>query len=940
MNNTNTPTTPPHGMNTTPTTRKLPLLRGSIDGAGCAECPLAKLGVASKPVVAEGPKDPRWIIVGEGPGMNEQRDGRPFVGASGRMVDKVLQMIRVARDTLWITNATLCLPPPNAAEATKKKAQQCCAPRLHAELAQLPPEIPILALGAVASQGFLGDKFSITQMAGSLWTAATDGNDNTRYVIPTVHPAAILRGGAGGGGVHTVDLLFVNLVYDASKVNRLAEGKEVIFSDDIETEIEDPARADALLGEFIADLQALPEDARWLAVDVEAVPDAPGRSALEPLHTQLTAIGLATTQWGLSIAWEALSDWAKDQIGQLLADATLVKVMHNQLYDIPALYHAGFEVKGNVDDTLLMHHSSFPGSPHDLQRVGTQFFAMPPWKAEYRAMKGGSPELHLTEPELHPDEEPTGEGQIQLSLFEQMEADVAAEAAETTAAKPKKGKKKKAAVKLDPELIAAKRRSEMEEHTTYNARDSLVTARLIPPLRNALKQSRSTSTYDMDTKMAAIAARMHWVGVPISREVNADLSQRFTKIVESTRKEIEDRCADPAIWPKFIDYLCAEQAKRIRKGEPTDFMMRHQIRLAEAEKDNLAFKIGAGEHVAAYLKARGANMYVQTAGGRTSTSRDFLETLTTYPEVREILDYREAAKMLSTFVVSIANFIHDDGRIHPMWSVNKITGRWGAERPQVMNWPKANKKKNRPNLRAQVVAPQGRKFVGADFAQLEARIIAMLSGDPFLVGIFRDNKDIHSEFARLVWKDFDTIDPVERKELRDMIKRPEYGSFYGGDPTTLHAAVVKDYPSVTLGQIREMVRIMQARMPGVTAWHEQLIRQVATTNEIRSAIYGRRRTFPMGNADPTDTYNFGVQSTGADIMDTGLLRLIDRLADVDPTAEVILQIHDALVVECDEDHAEPVQALVTECLSQTHTVNGVTVEFPADAEIGNDWTEV
>jgi len=915
---------------TTPTTRKLPLIRGNVDGANCTECPLAKLGQAAKPVMAEGPKDPAWIIVGEGPGMNEQREGRPFVGASGRMVDQVLQTIRTPRDTLWITNATACLPPPNASDAVKRKAQQCCAPRLQAELAAFPPEIPILALGAVAAQGFLGDKFSITQMAGSLWTVDTDGTGQVRHVIPTVHPAAILRGGAGGGGAHSVDLLFINLVYDASKVARLAAGKEVVFSDDIETEIEDPARATALLNEFIDNLYALPDDQRWLAVDVETVADVPGRNALEPLHTRLTAIGLATQEWGLSLYWDIVDESSKARIAELLADATLIKIFHNQLYDVPALYHAGFAIAGPIEDTLLMHHSAFPGSPHDLQRVGTQFFAMAPWKAEYRAMKGGDPQLHVDDVEVV-------DGGEQLSIFaDEAPPEAAVEVVEE---KPKKKGKKKAAV-VDPEVAANKLREELQEHTTYNARDSLVTARLVPPLRNSIRQSKSALTYDIDSKMAAIAARMHWVGVPISLEVNRELNKRFKDIVERTRKDIEDRVAAEDIWPKFLDYLCAEQAKRIRKADSLDFMIRHQERLAEAEKKKIKFLIGSGEHVGAYLKARGANMYMQTEGGRTSTSRDFLETLTTLPEVREILDYREASKMLSTFVVSIAKHIHDDGRIHPMWSVNKITGRWGAERPQVMNWPKANKKKNRPNLRAQVVAPPGRKFVGADFAQLEARIIAMLSGDEFLVGIFKNNKDIHSEFARLVWPDFDAFEPTERKELRDMIKRPEYGSFYGGDPTTLHAAVVKDYPQVTLAQIRNMVRIMQARMPGVDAWHKMLIRQVATSREIRSAIYGRRRTFPTGNADPTDTYNFGVQATGADIMDTGLLRLIDRLADVDPSAEVILQIHDALVVECDEDRAEAVQALVTECLSQEHTHNGVTLSFPADAEIGDDWTEV
>jgi len=855
---------------------RLPLLRGPAFSPRCGECPFAtKDGAANRPVPGEGPRNPRWLVVGEGPGQTEVQRNRPFVGMSGKMVDKALAAIKVPREQLFVTNATLCLPSANATDTMKHRARECCAPRLALETAQFPG-VPILALGGVAAQGFLGDKFSITAMAGSLHSRDVDGTGE-REIIPTVHPAAILRGGAGvTAGAHAVDLLFWNLIYDAAKVDRLARGQEVRFTNDIDWETEDAARAETLIEWIVTEARRV----RLVAVDTETYADEEGHSALEPLHARMSAIGLACPRGGISVAWAILTPRARRLIAAVLGDSTIRKVCHNRLYDRPVLAHHGLPIRGPNDCTLLMHHSAFPGLAHDLQRVATQFFAISPWKAEFRE----------------------GDG-------------------------------------------------ELDELCEYNALDALATVRLHAPLLICLQRGSAEKTYEVDLKMAEIAERMHVVGVPVSHEVNAQLTVRFREDIARARIGIEERASDLAIREDFLDRLAFEQAKRVRKirrndkgkpakklgPDPEDFLARHAVRMAEAKNMNVTFDIDTAEHLVAYLKARKVPLYQETEKGKISTQRDILEGLVHIPEVRAILDYREASKMLSTFVEKLPHYMDVNGRIHPVWSVNKITGRWGAERPQVMNWPKTKKKIGRPNLRTQVVAPRGRIFVGADFSQLEARIIALLSGDPFLCSIFQNYRDIHSEFARIVWPNFDQLPPDERKELRDQIKRPEYGAFYGGAIDTLWKAVVKDYPKVLIQDIALMVKVITEKMPGVTAWHEKLLRQVQIELETRSFLYGRRRAFPLGNAEATAVYNFGVQSAAADIMGFGLSQLVAALPQ---GADVILQIHDAVVVECDEGQADEVAAIVKTTLSQSHTVDGVTIEFPVDAKIGASWADV
>lgn len=850
------------------------VVRGSALGANCAECPFSRMGRPNQPVFAEGSERPIWIIVGEGPGHTEVVRGQPFCGASGRMVNEALARIRVRRESLWVTNATLCPPPASATDAQKKEARRCCAPRLRRELAEFPRR-PVAALGAIAAQGFAGEKFSITQMAGALYEVDFDGT-GLRAVIPTTHPAAILRGGtsSGGGGAHTSDLGFWALVYDLQKVNLLARGVDIRFTDDIEYETTDPARAEQLVTEIVRDIRA----SRAMACDTETYVDDPKRhSALQAAHAKLSAIGLATVKRAISVAWSILTPGAKQSIADVLADPTITKTFHNGIYDVPVLHRHGFAVDGPLHDTLLLHHSAFPGLAHDLQRVTTQFYATTPWKSEYRHGQGT-----------------------------------------------------------------------LDELLPYNARDALATARIESPLQIVVKKSNAEKTYKVDRAMALAAALMHVKGVPIDREVNEQLRRGFRATIDKARDELHAHIADPVIFECFKGRLAFEQARRMRKHDPLDLDERIYRRLTEIDRKPFQFKIDASDHVVAFLKARGVPLSLQTASGRISTKKDVLESFIHHPEVRALLTYRENAKLLNTFVERmfdrdygngkiVYGFADENDRVHPRWSVHKITGRWGSEAPGSQNWPKADKKKGRPNLRSQVVAPPGRALVAFDAKQLEARIIALLSGDPFLLDIFHNDKDIHSEFARIVWPDFDRRPVDERKVLRDMIKRPEYGAFYGGAVDTLWKAVVRDYPNVTITMIGKMVATMKTKMPAVTAWHQRLMRQAAELGEVRSAILERRRCFPLGQFDLSEVVNFPVQSTGADIINLGLMDIMPRLP---PNAFPILQIHDAVVFECDEDDQDLVKSLVVQSFTREVTYEGITINFPVDARAGKSWAEV
>ncbi|KKL23324.1 hypothetical protein LCGC14_2426510, partial [marine sediment metagenome] len=326
---------------------------------------------------------------------------------------------------------------------------------------------------------------------------------------------------------------------------------------------------------------------------------------------------------------------------------------------------------------------------------------------------------------------------------------------------------------------------------TYN--DALVTARLDKTLDGCLDATNAWAPYRMDNAVAPIAMRMEQVGVPILLVRNRELDEHFREIITRTRNEITGPTREPEFRRKFVDQLAIIMARKPRKDDPRDFLTRHAIRFDELhngirkktkpdeflkDKGPTQFDVGNDNHIAPYLMALGYRLTQVTKTGKPTSKKDVLETLTHIAEVRTILEFREARKLHSTFVVGLPiepTKVAGFGRLHSSWDVHKITGRWGSS-PNVQNWPKQNMK-GRPNLRSQVVAPPGKTLVGADYAQLEARIIGMMSGDPFLVETFMDHfgecpmdcvphrepekfcplHDIHTVFSLEVFSGFDKM---------------------------------------------------------------------------------------------------------------------------------------------------------------------------------------
>lgn len=711
-----------------------------------------------------------------------------------------------------------------------------------------------------------------------------------RGVIPAIHPAALLRGGGRSiAGSHTPDLAFINLVYDAAKVDALGRGIDVELRFPIETEYTDPEKAGRLVWQKY--LEVMTEGA--VAIDLETyVEDAERHHALQCYVAKIRAIGFATSQGAISVLWDLLPEWARRLIRFLLASEKVRKIFHNGIYDRTVFLAQGFMLAGPWDDTLLMHHAVFPGCAHGLQFVTAQFFACRPWKSEFR------------------------------------------NALET------------------PQTL-----------TLYNGKDTYATFKIDEALRPLLIETRTEAVYGIDRAKSEIFSKMHLNGVPIDPHVNKELLDQFTAGVIESRRAVEQVVHSPEVQQMIVHCLAKQQIKgKPRKGDPEDLEIRYQKRIDELNtkiaEGKWHWKISASKHIAALLEALGVELTQVTTSGQTSTKKDVLEGLVNVPVVRDIVRYREDSKLLSTFVYGAFDreaegqiisygYADENHRVHSIWSIHKITGRVASTEMTFGNVPKSKLKKMpdgtlkviRPNLRRQVIAPKRRVFVEFDFSQLEARIIALLSKDPFLVDVFASGKDIHTECARVVFPDFDSFGDGSgkntkiQKQLRDNTKPLEYGAFYAGSPETLWLNLLKEGYKLTLADVTRAVNTLMAKMAGVVAWQRKCVETASTPPyEIREALYGRRRTFPLGQVDTNEAINFGVQAEGSALMDTGMIAMHKRLAAYRAAFE-ILQIHDAAVYECDEEDAVALQADVDECYTQV--VDGIP--FPIESSICYSW---
>jgi uracil-DNA glycosylase family 4 len=360
-------------------------VRGLKSSPLCKECPCARLGASVKPVPAFGGTD-GLCIVGEGPGNTEIQQGFPFIGPSGKVVDLGFKHAGIERGRVFIVNSLLCARPHS--DEAFARAIECCRPRLQKDLEVAAPKA-ICALGGTALRAL---QLPVTGVADARGTIQYSPLLQGVPVVGSIHPAAILRGGAGelagAGGKQKMnaDAQALFIFSDIEKANAIATGRvDPRWSDDVLV-VHDPAEVEAELQAILVDIYewgCLGLDLEWVCRDSKNALDALGAGAH---RAQITWVGVGCEKRAVSFKWEALVESGQLEVLQAaIADPDLCKLSHNKQAD-QAVWEAQVgPAAGRWFDSMLAHHAACPGIDHDLQNVVSQFLCVPAWKVMHAA---------------------------------------------------------------------------------------------------------------------------------------------------------------------------------------------------------------------------------------------------------------------------------------------------------------------------------------------------------------------------------------------------------------------------------------------------------------------------------------------------------------------------------------------------------------------------
>ena len=318
-----------------------------------------------------------------------------------------------------------------------------------------------------------------------------------------------------------------------------------------------------------------------------------------------------------------------------------------------------------------------------------------------------------------------------------------------------------------------------------------------------------------------------------------------------------------------------------------------------------------------------------------STSAEVLEKLRgKHPIVEAVLDYRQLAKLKSTYVDGLMKVIAPDGRIHTSFqNTVTATGRLSSTEPNLQNIPVRTELG--AELRKMFVAPEGKVLVDADYSQIELRLLAHIAGDEHMIAAFRSGEDIHTVTASQV---FGVPPESVTHEMRRRAKAVNFGIVYGISDFSLSQDI-----GVTRAEAREYMEKYFEKYSGVHAYMTRVVEQ-AKENGWVSTLMGRRRWLPELKSSNFNLRSFGervalnmpIQGTAADIIKLAMIKVRDKLLSEGLEARLVLQVHDELIVECPECETERVKALLE---GEMEHVVELALPLTAEAHAGRSWAE-
>ncbi len=323
----------------------------------------------------------------------------------------------------------------------------------------------------------------------------------------------------------------------------------------------------------------------------------------------------------------------------------------------------------------------------------------------------------------------------------------------------------------------------------------------------------------------------------------------------------------------------------------------------------------------------------KTARGYSTGAKELEKLQDQHVIISKIVEFREAAKLLSTYIIPIPALADTKDRIHTTFNQNvTATGRLSSTNPNLQNIPVRTDAGKR--IRTGFIAPEGRTLVSADYSQFELRLAAILSHDEPLINDFNSGIDIHTKTASEAFNvPFESV----TKDQRRAAKVINFGVLYGMSASGLASAA-----KMPIWEAKQFIdNYFKLRAP-IKEKLDEILNHAREEGFVET-FYGRRRPTPdvkssnflVRQAAERAAMNMPIQGTEADLMKRAMIDVSKLLPK---SADLVMQVHDSLIIECDENDAENVANILQTAMESVAPELGI--KLAVDVSIGKNWGEL
>ena len=433
----------------------------------------------------------------------------------------------------------------------------------------------------------------------------------------------------------------------------------------------------------------------------------------------------------------------------------------------------------------------------------------------------------------------------------------------------------------------------------YAAADAESTLRLLPVMQAEVKRVHGEKLMDeIDMPLTPVLAEMEMIGVLIDPSHFKNLA-------------------------KELGLQLAEIEKQVHGYVGSAFNLNSPQQVSDALFNKLGLQPDRGR---------------KTATGFYSTAAGVLEEMVgQHPVVELMLNHRELAKLKNSYADALPLSVDPKtGRIHTSYNqIGAVTGRLSSNNPNLQQIPTRTELGRR--VRNGFIADDGNVLLSVDYSQIELRIVAHMAQDAGMLAAFRAGQDIHATTAAAIYNI-----PLEQvtKDQRRHAKAINFGLIYG-----MSAFGLTRSTELTLAEAEDFVKEYFREFPGIKQYLDGIRKSAAETGYVETLL-GRRRYFPalkgqmnrnLRNREEREAINAPIQGTAADIMKIAMLKIPSALKSANLKAQMLLQVHDELVLECPRGELEAAVRVVKEVMASAYRLD---IPLETEARAGQNWGEM